>query len=435
MKIKSELYLLTFLSFAVFLLIISALRIALGNIEEYRERESYAYSISLSIARLNHDLRKMVKYKDAKDIQVWLARQQTLTAQINNPPSQSPRQAYLLHAISESNNSVSTLFSLLQAKTGFPLAEVTSPAALHLVDNVYAQIESIREDSHLLSFEASKEISDLISTRIYMLGFLIFAVGVLVVLTSIHLSGKITHSLHTINTGLKKVSSGSFEEKLPQLNDDEFGEVAGHFNSMTEQLRSKTIYLHELQAIVDERTAELRILSETDSLTGIPNRRSYERRMSDELTAAKRHKTSLSLLMIDVDYFKQYNDSYGHDAGDIALQKVATCINNNLPREIDFVARIGGEEFIVLLPSTDLAGARHIADRLVSQVRLENIQHAYPDEDSVLTISIGITSCHNGDSGEVSLINQADQALYQAKENGRNHARVYDGNPPLKNDV
>ncbi len=425
MKVKSELYLLTFITFASFLLIITVLRIALSHVEEYRERERYAYNISLSITRLNHQLRKVVKYRETRDVEVWYEGQQKLTALINTAPALSAKQKYLLHGISENNFSVIALFSLLQSRTEFPIGEVTSPAALHLIDRLYAQTESIREDSHLLSYNASNDMNELISRRIYMVSFLLVGLGALVVSTSIHLSRKITRSLATINSGLQKVSSGDFEEKLPQFNTDEFGEVASHFNSMTEELKFKTISMDRLQALVDERTDELRTLSETDPLTNVPNRRSYKRRLSDELASAKRNKSPLSLLMVDVDYFKQYNDNYGHDAGDIALQKVASCITESLPRETDFVARFGGEEFVVLLPATDATGACHIADRLLDRIRQAGISHNYADAERILTISIGIASCECGDQGDVDLLNQADQALYQAKENGRNQSQIY----------
>jgi len=166
-------------------------------------------------------------------------------------------------------------------------------------------------------------------------------------------------------------------------------------------------------------------LSETDPLTQIPNRRVYEARITSEINAAKRLDSAISLLMIDVDFFKKYNDNYGHDSGDVALVRVAKTIVESLPRSTDLAVRFGGEEFLVLMPLTDIEGAITVAERIRSNVKALAITHAYSDVLPVVTVSIGVASLMDEQLNEVDLLKQADSALYAAKEAGRNCCKTY----------
>jgi diguanylate cyclase (GGDEF)-like protein len=130
---------------------------------------------------------------------------------------------------------------------------------------------------------------------------------------------------------------------------------------------------------------------------------------------------ALSLLMIDVDFFKQYNDTYGHDAGDDCLRNIAQTLAQNLSRAGDFVARYGGEEFVVVLPNADEAGARAVADKLLESVRKHNMPYEKSATGSCVTVSIGVTTGKVGhaQSGR-DYTRQADKALYISKQTGRN---------------
>jgi diguanylate cyclase (GGDEF)-like protein/PAS domain S-box-containing protein len=154
---------------------------------------------------------------------------------------------------------------------------------------------------------------------------------------------------------------------------------------LTEVNATKEVLLqHEeqLEQLVNERTKELeeannqlKMLSETDSLTQIANRRVYEHRLVLEIAAAKRTTLPLALIMIDIDYFKRYNDSYGHDAGDQTIIRVAKAIRDTLPRKTDLAARYGGEEFVVLMPSTNSQGAYQVAEQIRINVKALGIKH------------------------------------------------------------
>lgn len=166
---------------------------------------------------------------------------------------------------------------------------------------------------------------------------------------------------------------------------------------------------------------ELQRISTVDELTGTFNRRYFNQRFEEVWNDHLREKTTLSALMIDVDYFKIYNDNFGHLRGDNCLQKIAHEIIHVIRRPRDFAARFGGEEFIVLLPKTDSAGAREIAVRIHQQIERLAIPHKRPDKFGRVTISIGGSSVvPTRDITDDDFLQRVDQALYQAKAKGRN---------------
>ena len=165
-------------------------------------------------------------------------------------------------------------------------------------------------------------------------------------------------------------------------------------------------------------------LSITDGLTGLYNNRYFYNRLEIEMSRARRYGRPLSLFMLDIDFFKQFNDRYGHLSGDDALKQMARILKEN-SRETDTVARYGGEEFCVILPETDGDQARVLAERIWSAVEL-SLVHPGPGRDpESLTISIGITTLPDGMSTAEGLVRMADKALYCAKGQGRNRVCVF----------
>jgi len=161
-----------------------------------------------------------------------------------------------------------------------------------------------------------------------------------------------------------------------------------------------------------------------DALTNIPNRREFTRRILSEFQRARRNHYPLSLIMCDIDWFKEFNDTYGHSAGDECLRQVAQALAGSLSRPGDFCARYGGEEFIVILPSTDENGAQVLADRIIERVRSLAIRHS-GSSYGIVTISLGVaTEREFRSSSSDSLIKRADQALYLAKDKGRNRIEM-----------
>lgn len=190
-------------------------------------------------------------------------------------------------------------------------------------------------------------------------------------------------------------------------------------------LVSLIVFFWVLRRIISSEE-ELHKLSTTDGLTGISNRRCFDQRLSMELKRGKRTKKPISLLLIDIDYFKKYNDTYGHQIGDDCLKNIATEINNIAHRATDFAARYGGEEFVIILTNTDEAGAKLIANQLIGNIRALKIPHTASEIESFVTISIGIaTTSPSKDIEPSQLIKAADSALYSAKEGGRNRCVLF----------
>ena len=176
----------------------------------------------------------------------------------------------------------------------------------------------------------------------------------------------------------------------------------------------------ELEWKVAERTAELQRLAHLDGLTLVANRRRFDGYLYREWKQGQRDQLPLSLIICDVDHFKQYNDAYGHQAGDDCLRAVAKAIEATVRRPSDLVARYGGEEFAVILPNTPAAGALQVAEAIRDKVRQLYIVHEQSQTNQYVTLSSGITSCVPcRDCSLKDLIELADQALYVAKRQGR----------------
>jgi len=173
---------------------------------------------------------------------------------------------------------------------------------------------------------------------------------------------------------------------------------------------------------LDDANQELTRLSSLDGLTGISNRRQFDETLLREWRRLGRQGRPLSMLLCDVDYFKQFNDGYGHQVGDECLKAVARTLKDTLRRPADLVARYGGEEFAVILPDTEITGALQVAEAMRSAVEGLSITHSYSKGGNVVTISIGVASTTPSRTGSDSsaLLKRADDALYQAKQAGRN---------------
>ncbi|MBB5022701.1 GGDEF domain-containing response regulator [Desulfurispira natronophila] len=175
------------------------------------------------------------------------------------------------------------------------------------------------------------------------------------------------------------------------------------------------------------KTDQLERLSMVDGLTQIPNRRFFDQQLEKLGKQAIRNRTPISLLMVDVDKFKPYNDNYGHGAGDEALRIVARTLADAISRPMDVVTRYGGEEFAVILPETDSQGAVKVAKNLRAAIETLNLPHEYSDTADHITVSLGARSVVPDTMESLkTLCRQCDEALYAAKERGRNRVVAYE---------
>ncbi|MFE8699690.1 diguanylate cyclase domain-containing protein [Cytobacillus sp. FJAT-54145] len=185
--------------------------------------------------------------------------------------------------------------------------------------------------------------------------------------------------------------------------------------------------LKETEKKLVEANERLQKISSLDGLTGIPNRRTFDFTMEKEWNRALQSQNPISLIMLDIDYFKKYNDTYGHLEGDECLKKVATSLASSVTGLTDVVTRYGGEEFAIILPDTNQMDANLFAEKIRKNIELLEIPHINSLVSNHVTISMGVATLMPKHSIKfVELIHNADQALYEAKESGRNQVKSYE---------
>ncbi|MBB6216236.1 diguanylate cyclase (GGDEF)-like protein [Anaerosolibacter carboniphilus] len=188
-----------------------------------------------------------------------------------------------------------------------------------------------------------------------------------------------------------------------------------------EAYRLKNIELKQKLHDLELENQRLLSLSQNDGLTGVPNRRRLDEYLSIEWMRERREASYLSLLIIDIDYFKEYNDHYGHLEGDQCLIQVANALKGTLKRPGDLLARYGGDEFMAVLPNTDSIGALLMAEEMRREIEKLEIIHQYSSISNVVSITVGVaTVLPSGHTSVEDLVHMADSALYQAKKKGRN---------------
>jgi len=193
----------------------------------------------------------------------------------------------------------------------------------------------------------------------------------------------------------------------------------------SKELNQKVLELQKANLKIENANRELEKMALIDGLTGIPNRHHMENLLTKEWRRSQREASHLSIMMIDIDYFKNFNDFYGHLVGDECLKRIAQTLEKTMRRPYDYVARYGGEEFLAMLPSTDQEGCYFMAERFLNVIQELKIPHEKSSIASHVTISIGAAIIvPNFDSSITQLIEKADQALYEAKNNGRNQYKI-----------
>lgn len=263
------------------------------------------------------------------------------------------------------------------------------------------------------------------------------AASLLAIVLAVAFSGALTRPIARLKQSTSAIARGDMDERVPDMGRDEIGELANSFRVMTAALRERmardAMSREELEETVRRRTGDLEAAKEelelanvklselaiTDGLTGLSNHRHFQERLALEVDRSGRSGLPVSLLMIDVDHFKRYNDQNGHPAGDEVLRMIAQILADGR-RKTDLVARYGGEEFAVLLPDAGKEFAAKLGDGLRARVQAK----------APVTISIGIATCPADAADHAALVRAADEALYEAKRAGRNRVVKYSGAPP-----
>lgn len=187
------------------------------------------------------------------------------------------------------------------------------------------------------------------------------------------------------------------------------------------ELRFLTQKVQEQAIALQQANQELHRLANLDGLTAVANRRRFDEYLDQEWRRSQREQNPLALILCDIDYFKSYNDFYGHQAGDVCLKRVAQAIQNCIKRPADLVTRYGGEEFAIILPNTSSDGAVRVAQLIQSTIQQLSIAHHHSQVSSFITLSLGVSSqVPNSDHDAHALVAETDKALYIAKAKGRN---------------
>ncbi len=226
----------------------------------------------------------------------------------------------------------------------------------------------------------------------------------------------------------KAFESGAIDYIVKPADEVEFVTRVRSFLRLKSEMdlrRAREAELLETTMKLRKANATLERLSYIDSLTGVGNRRYFDELYLKEWKRARREESSLALMIFDIDFFKSYNDFYGHQAGDFCLARIAGAIAASLKRPVDFVARYGGEEFVLVLPHTDLDGGRIVAGNVMKAVHDLKLNHGTSMVGDRVTVSAGLAAMIPGrDDDPDALIHAADAALYRAKDSGRNCLEV-----------
>lgn len=215
-------------------------------------------------------------------------------------------------------------------------------------------------------------------------------------------------------------------KKFDSMNDEaRYRDLLNSYKRMLKQMRTLVKMSDIMQSKLNSLSGELEKLSQIDGLTGLYNRRFFNEIYQREWQKALDSKTPIGVLMIDIDYFKKYNDTFGHLAGDVCLCKIADAIEETIKAENAFSARFGGEEFIVLLPESDSAKCSDVAKKIMKSIYSLKIPSAERICSDRVSVSIGIGTMIPSEAVRPdTLINHADQALYRAKDDGRSCWRM-----------
>lgn len=419
MSLTQRIYFFTASCCMIFIFLVASIIRSSEVIEQAIEQENYAQNLVthtniLKQLIINNDI-----YKDNYNASTWHDSQRKLAMILKDSPTLTPQEQTLKNSINSQNLSVIRLFQKINENK---LHNASEAIKAHLKNRLIIQLETIRGDSEQLSTIAQKNIHHVLKQEVAIIVIILAVCIFLLTFGAHHLTKVFKTSMNEIKDAFQANHSGHFEEIKLSNHSQEFENIANAFNAMNEKLSKTTVSLQVMKQVVEERTHVLEELSNTDPLTKVANRRALFDRGHIEISRVQRSQNNLTIILLDCDLFKEFNDKYGHLVGDDVLMHICEICTKEI-REIDFLARYGGEEFVIILPDCNITGGLETARRI--QDSLARHCMSVDNKEINMTLSIGIATFNEKHQSFEELINDADRAMYLAKENGRNRIEVY----------
>ncbi|HHT9155527.1 MAG TPA: diguanylate cyclase [Candidatus Tripitaka sp. YC43] len=339
------------------------------------------------------------KFQDFHHLSTVLLEESLLSLETKNLSKEE------LPLLEEVSSRFQALQELLKAFVGGEKRERLTEEIEGLIRELIRKTETLKSSHNLLMgrviarADMARDIGKYVSIAVPAVS------AILAIVLGLTVRRSVVSSIRHLLSATRIIASGDLSQSVGLRSKDEFGELATAFDTMREELRQDKQKLEEL--------------SVTDALTGLYNRRYLQAKLVEEVVRTNRFHRPLSMIFVDVDRFKSYNDSYGHQEGDKVLKGLAEVLLRDTRKKIDIAYRYGGEEFVVVLPETNGEQAVVVAERILKNFRGLDFTPKGIVEPIRLTFSAGVTSLKAGEEG-ASLLERADQAMYQAKSMGRN---------------
>jgi len=385
------------------------------------KRAHFGHEVREVVSELEVGLRGVLSFNRDIDRTQWNRARAKLNQTLFNYPLLTIEQKTLVKNIQASSKSLSVLFAyLIDIEPG--IIKKNQELRRHLAERLSVQMDAIVENSHRLTLIAQDDINKTISRATVAIVVLLFILAAVMTVFALHLATYISVSIRKLTSAMKKVEQGKLDTRVEIKGADEISRLSLDFNQMTQQLMEMTTARDLLQHEADARSIELNYLAHHDTLTGLPNRLSFNVLLEQSLKHAKRNNDGVAVVFMDLDKFKNINDCLGHPIGDEMLKILSDRFKKTL-RKVDTVARIGGDEFILLIEEINQISDVEVAiNKLIKLFDEPFLLNGY---EIMITASMGI-SLYPMDGEESSvLIKNADAAMYHAKDEGRNSFKFY----------
>lgn len=389
-----------------------------GAIDSFEKQENVGLEELFPLARIEGlmlDISGVVNVEDTTSKTVSVAKFEKTAADINynfkiilTRPSQLPERNESIYRIQEEWNQLEDLgLEIVGSSSQAYKADKTAKISEFQL-KLQEILQNVQELNYrLIAFQNTENLrqAQLVRGRVRLLVAIIFILALTIaVICAYALSRSILVPLYRLQEGVKHLADGNLKYRIKLKTQDEFSRLANTFNAMAGSL--------------EQSQTDLERLATLDGLTEVYNRREFNRWLSVEFERSRRDEHPVSLIMVDLDHFKQLNDTYGHQAGDEALCCVAQLLRKEV-RPGDIVSRYGGEEFAIILPKSSVEDSVAVAHRIRREIAIQPIRIS--SEDRIhLTASLGLATFPSDVQSEEALLRKADQALFQAKKLGRN---------------